>query len=200
MGPREDIFSTSGAPESRMNTTSTSAAKASKRKRQGREQRPLNERPVLVFSLEDLREENLSSQYLPSWDLPPLVPQTDVLVCPEAVCHAASIARAVASLAEKGGLPVSPPPTLREGLRVGGRGRYLTFVFHNIAQVRLDHSLSCLGQVPTRFANALRGEIEPVRLPPQARQGVRSREKFSFVELGADRNRAIPRADPPSSS
>eukprot|EP00962_Isochrysis_galbana_P034523 scaffold11699_cov109-Isochrysis_galbana.AAC.7 len=30
----------------------------------------------------------------------------------------------------------------------------------------------------------------------QARQGVRSREKLSFVELGADRNRAIPRADP----
>eukprot|EP00962_Isochrysis_galbana_P060013 scaffold33958_cov136-Isochrysis_galbana.AAC.3 len=28
MGPREDIFSTSGAPESRMNTTSTSAPKS----------------------------------------------------------------------------------------------------------------------------------------------------------------------------
>eukprot|EP00962_Isochrysis_galbana_P031253 scaffold10178_cov129-Isochrysis_galbana.AAC.9 len=90
----------------------------------------------------------------------------------------------------------SSPPHPVWGVRVGGK-RELSYVLRsNIAQIRLDLSLSCLGQVLARFANALRGESEPVRLPPQARQRVRSREKLSFVELGADRNRAIPRADP----
>eukprot|EP00962_Isochrysis_galbana_P057212 scaffold29487_cov131-Isochrysis_galbana.AAC.2 len=59
------------------------------------------------------------------------------------------------------------------------RGCYLTFVF--------QHRSSSLGPLFVVFgpgagsvrqpANALRGESEPVRLPPQARQGVHSRFK-----------------------
>eukprot|EP00962_Isochrysis_galbana_P027208 scaffold8531_cov130-Isochrysis_galbana.AAC.1 len=50
----------------------------------------------------------------------------------------------------------------------------------NIAQVRLDLSLSCSGQVPARFANALRGRkrASPVAPPSKARSAFKREVKL----------------------
>eukprot|EP00962_Isochrysis_galbana_P022750 scaffold6809_cov130-Isochrysis_galbana.AAC.3 len=75
---------------------------------------------------------------------------------------------------------MSPPPVCVGliGYRLGEEGASFT-LRSNIAQVRLDHSLFCLGQVLARFANALRGESEPVRLrvaPPSKTRSAFKRE------------------------
>eukprot|EP00962_Isochrysis_galbana_P006984 scaffold1884_cov109-Isochrysis_galbana.AAC.3 len=118
------------------------------------------------------------------------VPQADVLVCPEAVSRR--------EYSEGGGL-VRRGRAVSRALRLGGKGAILSSCSNQHCSSSLGPLFVLFGPGAGSVCQSPSGKkaSQPGCPPKQGKECVQERSSaLLFVELGADRNRAIPRADP----